>query len=96
MISLLAAVDTEDAPKSHVLYRMYYEQQCNNDVALAGDQRILSFQPPPVALTFNDASLEPIYEAWKHVLGGDIPEETLSDYMIFADREGVADDDDYE
>ncbi|ROW13714.1 hypothetical protein VPNG_04592 [Cytospora leucostoma] len=95
--SLLAAIDTKDAPKPHVLHRLYYEQQCNDDLALAGEKRIFKFPPPPAALTFDDASLETVYEAWKKVLGGDdTPEETLAEYMVFADREGVADDDDYE
>ncbi|KUI56135.1 Rab proteins geranylgeranyltransferase component A [Cytospora mali] len=94
--SLLAAIDTEAAPKPRVLYQLYYEQQCNSDAALASDQRILRFPPPPVALTFDDAVLEPVYEAWKSVLGGESTEETLADYMVFADREGVYDDDDYE
>lgn len=94
--SLLDAVAVEDAPKPHVLYSMYYEQQCSSDTALAVDQRIVRFAPPPAALTFDDASLEPVYEAWKSVSGPDVPEETLADYMVFADREGVYDDDDYE
>lgn len=95
--SLLAAIDTRDAPKPHALYQLYYEQQCNDDLALAGEQRIFKFPPPPAALTFDDASLDAVYEAWKKVVGGDdTPEETLAEYMVFADREGVADDDDYE
>lgn len=94
--SLLAAIAAEDAPKPHVLYRLYYEQQCNSNIALAVGKRTLNFAPPLAALTFDDALLEPIYEAWKNVLGPDVPEETLADYMVFADREGVYDEDEYE
>lgn len=79
-----------------MLYRIYYEQQCNSDVALAVGQRVLSFAPSPAALAFDDALLEPVHEAWKNVLGPDVPEETLADYMVFADREGVYDEEDYE
>jgi hypothetical protein len=93
---LLAAIAAEDAPKPHVLYRLYYEQQCNSDIALAVGKRTFNFSPTPAALTFDDALLEPVYEAWKNVLGPDVPEETLADYMVFADREGVYDEDEYE
>lgn len=55
--------------------------------------RILDFPTPPVSLTFDDATLEPVEQVWGKIIGEQIEDENIQ-YMVFADREGVGDDDD--
>ncbi|KAL1851021.1 hypothetical protein Daus18300_012690 [Diaporthe australafricana] len=94
--SQLAALCSEGSSKPQVLYQLYYEQQSTNSVSLSGDQRIVDFPAPPISLTLEDSGLEPVREAWIKAMGDQVSEETLAEYMIFADREGAGDDDEYE
>lgn len=79
-----------------MLYQLYYEQQSTNSNSLSGEQRIVDFPASPVSLTLEDSGLEPVRQAWIKAMGGQLSEETLAEYMIFADREGAGDDDEYE
>ncbi|KAI3391336.1 hypothetical protein diail_7508 [Diaporthe ilicicola] len=92
--SLLAALSSEGSSTPQVLYQLYYEQRSTNSSSLSGGQRIVEFPPSPVSLTLEDSALKPVHEAWKKAMGDQTPEETLAEYMIFADREGAGDDDD--
>lgn len=93
---LLASLCSEGSSKPQVLYQLYYEQQAANSNSLRGEQRIFDFPPSPVSLALEDSMLEPVHQAWIKAMGGQVSEETLAEYMIFTDREGAGDDDDYE
>lgn len=77
------------------LYQLYYEQKSGADSTVTSEGRILNFPIPPVSLTFEDETLEPVHQVWQKVMP-EIAEDENIQYMIFADREGVGDDDDYE
>lgn len=91
---LLASLCSEGS-KAQVLYQLYYEQQTGSANCLAEEQRIFEFPPSPVSLALEDSLLDPVHQAWVKAMGDELSEETVAEYMIFADREG-ADDDDYE
>ncbi|KAK7708990.1 hypothetical protein SLS64_006471 [Diaporthe eres] len=93
---LLASLGSEGSSKPQVLYQLYYEQQSANANSLAGEQRIFDFPPSPVSLALEDSMLDPVHQAWIKATGGQVSEETLAEYMIFTDREGAGDDDEYE
>lgn len=79
-----------------MLYQLYYEQQSANANSLAGEQRIFDFPPSPVSLALQDSVLDPVHQAWVKAVGGQVSDETLAEYMVFTDREGAGDDDEYE
>ncbi|KAK3336662.1 GDP dissociation inhibitor-domain-containing protein [Cercophora scortea] len=84
--SLLIALDGEQQrPES--LYHLYYEQ-AGSSMKRQQDGLIFGFPPPSLSLSFDDATLGPVREAWKVVMG-----EAGADYMTFPDREGYVDDD---
>lgn len=93
---LLASLGSEGSSKPQVLYQLYYEQQSANANSLAGEQRIFDFPPSPVSLALEDSMLDPVHQAWIKAMGDQVSEETLAEYMIFTDREGAGDDDEYE
>lgn len=93
---LLASLGSQGSSKPQVLYQLYYEQQSANANSLAGEQRIFDFPPSPVCLALEDSMLDPVHQAWIKAMGGQVSEETLAEYMIFTDREGAGDDDEYE
>lgn len=93
--SLLAALAPQDGPAPRCLYQLYYEQQSSNTNALSGQGRILDFPTLPVSLTFDDDTLNPVQEAWRTAMGEAAQEDGVQ-YMVFADREGMDNDDEYE
>lgn len=78
-----------------MLYQLYYEQQSTSANSLVGEHRIFEFPLSPVSLALEDSMLDHVRQAWIKAMGGQVSEETLTEYMVFTDREG-ADDDDYE
>lgn len=93
--ALLAALAPQDGPAPRCLYQLYYEQQSSNTSTLSGEGRILDFPTLPVSLTFDDATLDPVREVWRRAMG-EAAEEDDVQYMVFADREGMDNDDEYE
>lgn len=93
--SVLAALATEDGRVPQTLYKLSYEQRSGVDNAVNSEGRIHSFPTPPVSLTFEDEILEPVQQVWQKVMPEAAEDENIQ-YMIFADREGVGDEDDYE
>lgn len=96
--SLLSALAPEDGAPPKCLYQLSYEQKTSSAAAtkLAVDGQILEFPTPPLSLTFDDDALDPVQEAWRRVVGEAVAAENDVQYMVFADREGVGDEDDYE
>lgn len=90
LASLLAAADLEPAPRS--LYQVYYEQSRPLSRPRYAGQ-IFEFPPPALGLAFDDASLDPVREAWRIAVGDATPEDAL-EFMVFEDRDGTEDDDD--
>lgn len=86
---------TQDGPVPQCLYQLYYEQKSGADNTVTGEGRIHNFPVAPVSLTFEDDMLEPVHQVWQKVMPEAAEDENIQ-YMIFADREGVDDDDDYE
>lgn len=77
------------------MYQLYYEQKSSADSTVAGEGRILDFPAPAVSLTFEDGFLEPVLQVWQKITPEAAEDESI-EYMIFTDREGVGDEDDYE
>lgn len=92
---VLAALVAEDGRVPQSLYQLSYEQRSGVDNTVTGEGRIHSFPIPPVSLTFDDEILEPVQQIWQKVMPEAAENETV-EYMVFADREGVGDEDDYE
>lgn len=78
-----------------ILYQLYYEQISGANNTVTGEGRIHRLPVPPVSLTFDDAILEPVQQVWQKIMPQATEDEDVQ-YMIFADREGVGDEDDYE
>lgn len=95
MTALLAASTPEDGSLPQCLYQVYYEQQQSDGSTLAAEGRILDLPPPSVMLTFDDATLGPVQEAWRGIMGKAAEEDDVQ-YMVFTDREGVGEEDDFE
>lgn len=93
--SVLAAMKTQDGLVPQCLYQLCYEQKSGADNTVTGEGRIHNFPVAPVSLTFEDDLLEPVHQVWQKVMPEAAEDENIQ-YMIFADREGVGDDDDYE
>lgn len=93
-VDLLLASLCSDGSKAQVLYQLYYEQHAGSANCLVGEQRIFEFPPSPVSLALEDSLLDPVHQAWVKAMGDEVSEDTLAEYMIFADREGVDGDDD--
>lgn len=93
--SFLEAVGETEKPQC--LYRFYHEYSRGSDaVGLESDAKILTLPGSVPSLAFNDASLGPVNEAWKVVMGP-AAEDADAEYMKFSDREGAEEyDDDYE
>lgn len=85
--ALLGAIRDED-PAPSCLYQLYYEQS-RGSMGSQLDGRIFDFPTPPLGLSFDDAMLEPVKQAWKMVMGN-----SEAEYMVFSDREGVGNEDD--
>lgn len=93
--TLLSALAPEDGAPPKCLYQVSYEQKTSTAETAVAEGRILDFPTPPVSLTFDDAALHPVQEVWRRVAGEAAAEDDVQ-YMVFADREGVGDGDDYE
>lgn len=93
--NLLATTTSVESPTTPVcLYKLQYEQSLSAREALrtAGDGiSTLAFPSPSLNLAFDDGCLGAVQNAWKLVIGEDASDD---EYMIFQDREGMADDDD--
>ncbi|XXH02389.1 R8 protein [Hypoxylon texense] len=92
---LLAAVPLSDGQTAPAcLYKLQYDQSLSARVASVterGSVSTFAFPSPSLSLAFDDGCLDTVRDAWKLVVGDDAPED---EYMVFQDREGVADDDD--
>ncbi|KAG6000223.1 hypothetical protein E4U21_005685 [Claviceps maximensis] len=86
---LLAAAASSSQPVK-CLWRLHYQQTCG-DGSFAVQDNIGTFGRFAPDLTFNDAVLEPVQEAWQTVVGS---EADKSSYMRFEDREGAQDEED--
>lgn len=53
-------------------------------------ERVLSFPAPSVDLAFDDGTIDRVRRAWTAITGGDADED---EFLVFADREGVDDED---
>lgn len=81
--SFLDASSSGDAPRC--LYQLYYEQ--SRPASQTGSRdAVFEFPAPSLSLAFDDGSLDAVKEAWRLVVGPDVPE---ADYMTFTDREGA-------
>lgn len=75
-----------------ILTKLEYEQAVGSSSSgLIVEGPVLTFPVPSPSLAFSDAVLAPVRDAWKQILGDEAVDE---EYLVFADREGVADDDD--
>lgn len=86
--AFLGAIGEDHA--SGILYKLQYEQ-LEGPQKFQADGSVISFPAPSSSLSFDDSILEPVKEAWKKIMGDAAAE---AEYMTFADREGVMDDDD--
>lgn len=80
---------TSDNAVPQVIYRLSYEQSGTTKPSFTSSGNTGAFSSIPLDLAFNDATLAPVEEAWKFIVG-----QTEEEYMVFDDREGVADEDD--
>jgi hypothetical protein len=87
--ALDAFLSTEEAQTSHILLRLQYEQS-GGSADLCAENCVITLSGTPLSLAFDDSTLDPVKEAWKHVMGEGAVE---SEYMNFPDREGEADED---
>ncbi|KAF3765059.1 hypothetical protein M406DRAFT_278760 [Cryphonectria parasitica EP155] len=93
--SLLSALAPEHGTAPHSLYQLYYEQKASTNSTIIDDGQVLDFPTTPASLSFDDGILGPVQQVWRKVLGEAAQDEDVH-YMVFADREGVGDEDDYE
>lgn len=92
--NLLAAVTAEGQTTPICLYKLQYDQSLSAREASTtahGSVSTFAFPSPSLNLAFDDRCLDTVRDAWKLVIGEDASED---EYMVFQDREGVADDDD--
>lgn len=90
--SLLAALQAGDGETPKCLYQLYY-QQSRGATATRAEGNVLQLPAPSLSLAFDDATLEPVREAWR-VATGPAAEGAETEYMVFADREPVGEYDD--
>lgn len=89
--SSLLAVFQDGKETSPCLFQLFYEQSSGIQ-SLSVDGNIATFSSPASDLAFSDSCLDPVYNAWKMVMGDSAGDD--ADYMKFVDREGG--DDDYD
>lgn len=89
-------MNTTEEP-ARCLHKLYYEYSHRSDAAgVESNGKIITFSGSIPSLAFNDASLEPVNEVWRAVMGPEA-EGPEVEYMKFPDRENADDyDDDYE
>ncbi|KAI0172754.1 GDP dissociation inhibitor [Hypoxylon sp. FL1284] len=91
---LLATVTPGAATAPVCLYKLQYEQSLSAREASntrRGGVSTFAFPSPSLSLAFDDGCLSAVRDAWKLAVGDDASED---EYLVFQDREGVADDDD--
>ncbi|KAI1814586.1 GDP dissociation inhibitor-domain-containing protein [Poronia punctata] len=94
--STLSTLIQASAPSTRVLYKLYYEQSASDSQAIVTPRdgaTVFEFPSPSLGLSFDDASLNPVKEAWKLVMKGDASDDA---YMMFEDREGMVDDESFD
>jgi len=90
--SILASfLESLDAGPVPIHFQLYYEQAVPT-TASEKDGRVFEYSSASPSLTFDDATLGPVQEAWKLVMGA-VTEQEEAEYMKFRDREGVGEDD---
>ncbi|KAI1778983.1 GDP dissociation inhibitor-domain-containing protein [Hypoxylon cercidicola] len=93
--NLLTAATPADSSTTPVcLYKLQYEQSLSareSSTTTRNGVSTLAFPSPSLSLAFDDGCLNAVRDAWKLVAGEDASED---EYMVFQDREGIADDDD--
>ncbi|TLS22488.1 uncharacterized protein PpBr36_09747 [Pyricularia pennisetigena] len=71
------------------LWSLSYEQTRETSSTRI-DGKVVTVPGVPLTLALGDDTLDPVFEAWKVVMGEDVDQES---YMKFADREGMGDED---
>ncbi|KAK5662895.1 hypothetical protein OQA88_6306 [Cercophora sp. LCS_1] len=89
-VLFLRSVDEAEAPQR--LFELYYEQDKDLGECRA-DGSVFFLPDPSPSLAFDDATLEHVRAAWKTIVGESAAD---ADYMTFPDREGAADEDEYD
>lgn len=90
---LLTAATPAGAATPVCLYKLQYEQSLTArkpENTVHGKVSTFAFPSPSLSLAFDDSCLAPVKDAWKLVMGADVPED---EYMVFQEREGVGEDD---
>ncbi|RDA92675.1 hypothetical protein CP533_3719 [Ophiocordyceps camponoti-saundersi (nom. inval.)] len=89
--SLLTSLSADENLKPRRLFQLAYEQAAGPG-SFSVQGRVGTFALPPLdLLTFPDDVLHSVREAWLHVVGAEAGDE---EYMVFEDREDVADEED--
>ncbi len=93
--SLLKALASDSDRTPSCLYQLYYEQ-ARGVPELRASGQIIDFPALPFDLAFNDSVLDAVHEAWRLVVGTATDDASGDNdgFMVFADREGVTDDED--
>lgn len=86
---LAAVTSSSGASPPRCLWSLSYEQTRETS-STQFDGKIVTVPGVPLTLAFGDDTLDPVFEAWKVVMGEDADQES---YMKFADREGMGDED---
>ncbi|KAL2131620.1 hypothetical protein VTI74DRAFT_4804 [Chaetomium olivicolor] len=86
--AFLSAISDGQPPPT--LCKLQYDQ-LDGSKALEVEGSLVTLPAPSFSLSFDDSTLEPVKEAWKHVMGDAAVD---AEYMTFTDREGAMDDDD--
>ncbi|KAL1840843.1 hypothetical protein VTJ49DRAFT_7686 [Mycothermus thermophilus] len=90
--AFLNAASTSAGKEARALTKLEYEQGAGGtNSVLTEEGPVLTFPAPFPSLAFNDSVLDLVRVAWKKILGDEAVDE---EYLVFADREGVADDGD--
>jgi len=93
-MQLLEAIDESDSAR--ILLEMSYvqtHQSAAQDRARAEqDDGIFILNPPSPDLAFDDAVLSEVESVWRQIMG---PDGDSAEFLVFEDREGEADEDDY-
>ncbi len=92
--SLVQAAVGQGQAVPQVVYQLQYEQRGAKAPSLdVGNDGVVTFGAAVLDLTFRDAILQPVRQAWERCTG-QATEEADAEYLVFEDREGVTDDDD--
>ena len=89
LASFLESYESDQLVPTH--FQLYYEQV----IPTAGfrqEGKVFEFAATSPSLAFDDATLGPVKEVWRLVVGS-VTEEEEAGYMKFQDREGVGEDD---